>query len=85
MVRPFSGTNVGTNGTDDTNDFQIEIVPADGTNAAFNWRDYGRPRWQLSVKITPISNARERGMAAGIGPSRRFHNSAHVRCWSNRT
>jgi hypothetical protein len=29
-------------------DLQIQIVPADGTNAAFNWREYGKPRWRLS-------------------------------------
>jgi hypothetical protein len=29
-------------------DLQIQIVPADGTNAAFNWREYGKPRWLLS-------------------------------------
>jgi hypothetical protein len=34
MVRPFSGVSADTDGTDDTNDFQIEIVPADDTNAA---------------------------------------------------
>jgi hypothetical protein len=28
-------------------DFQIQIVPADGTNAAFNWRECGKPRWRL--------------------------------------
>jgi hypothetical protein len=33
--RPDRGRD-RTNGTDDTNDFQIEIVPADGTNAAAN-------------------------------------------------
>jgi hypothetical protein len=26
-------------------------LPAAGTNAAVNWRDYGRSRWQLSEKI----------------------------------
>ena len=33
MTRPFSGMNAST---DDTNDFEIEIAPADGTNAAAN-------------------------------------------------
>jgi hypothetical protein len=27
-----------------------ECLPADGTTAAVNWRDYGRSRWQLSNK-----------------------------------
>jgi hypothetical protein len=30
-------------------------LPADGTNAAVHWRDYGRPRWQLFDKITTIA------------------------------
>jgi hypothetical protein len=25
----------------------LKWSPADGTNAAVNWRDYGRSRWQL--------------------------------------
>jgi len=33
MARPFSAMNAGT---DDTNDLQIEIAPADGTDAAAN-------------------------------------------------
>jgi len=28
-----------------------EFSPVDGTNAAVNWRDYGRSRWQLSEKL----------------------------------
>jgi hypothetical protein len=34
MVRPFSGVNFDTDGTDDTNEFQIGIAPAEGTNVA---------------------------------------------------
>jgi hypothetical protein len=26
---------------------KVHILPADGTYAAANWRDYGKPRWQL--------------------------------------
>jgi hypothetical protein len=36
-------------------DLFSEYLPADGTNAAVNWRDYGRSRWQLSDKITTIA------------------------------
>jgi hypothetical protein len=36
MVRPFSGVNADTDGTDDTNDFHIKIVPADGTTLPAN-------------------------------------------------
>jgi len=28
-----------------------EYSPAAGTNAAVNWQDYGRSRWQLSYQI----------------------------------
>jgi hypothetical protein len=28
-----------------------EYPPAAGTSAAVNWRDYGRPRWQLPERI----------------------------------
>jgi hypothetical protein len=29
----------------------VIVSPADGTNAAVNWRDYGRSRWQLLDKL----------------------------------
>jgi hypothetical protein len=32
-----------------------EYLPADGTTAAFNWRDYGRSRWQLSDQDNPFA------------------------------
>jgi hypothetical protein len=38
-----------------------EYSPADGTDAAVNWRDYGRSRWQLSEKITTIGGVHGRG------------------------
>jgi hypothetical protein len=62
-----------------------ECSPAAGTNAAVNWRDYGRSRWQLSDKITTIAGIHVRGRStyfaereAGCGPSRRFLHLAHV-------
>ena len=58
-------------------DLFSEYLPADGTNAAVNWRDYGRSRWQLSDKITTIAGVHVRGRStyfaareAAIGPSR---------------
>jgi hypothetical protein len=62
MARPFSGVNAGT---DDTNDFQIEIVPADGTNAAANCGDFGISRWQFIYKMTPNSVRLIRAAMAG--------------------
>jgi hypothetical protein len=29
----------------------LQMVPADGTSAAVNWRGYGTPRWQLMDEI----------------------------------
>jgi hypothetical protein len=56
-------------------DLFSEYLPADGTNAAVNWRDYGRPRWQLSDQNTPIAGLPGRGRStnfaareAGSGP-----------------
>src|SRR3979490_1287887 len=37
------------------------MLAADSTNAAVNWRDYGRSRWQLSNKTTPIAGVHVRG------------------------
>jgi hypothetical protein len=45
----------------------LECSPADGTNAAVNWRDYGRSRWQLSEKITTIADAHVRGLSTFAG------------------
>jgi hypothetical protein len=42
-------------------DLQIQIVPADGTNAAFNWREYGKPRWRLSNENYTDLQVVERG------------------------
>jgi hypothetical protein len=36
-------------------------LPADGTNAAVNWRDYGGPRWQLSIKLHRLPGCAEEG------------------------
>src|SRR3977135_3877624 len=36
-------------------------LPADGTNAAVHWPDYGRSRWQLLDKIKKISGFPVRG------------------------
>jgi hypothetical protein len=38
-------------------------------NAAVNWRDYGRSRWQLSEKSTPNSDALGRGNSGEIPQS----------------
>jgi hypothetical protein len=46
-----------------------EYLPAAGTSAAVNWRDYGRSRWQLSEKSTPNSDASGRGDSEGF----RYH------------
>jgi hypothetical protein len=53
-----------------------DCSPADSTNAAVNWRDYGRSRWQLSHKITTIAGVHVRGRStyfatreAASGPS----------------
>jgi hypothetical protein len=40
---------------------RFQIVPADGTNAAFNWREYGKPRWQLSSENYTDLQVAERG------------------------
>ena len=52
-----------------------EYLPADGTNAAVNWQDYGTSRWQLWNKITTIAGVHVRGRSsyfaareAGYGP-----------------
>jgi hypothetical protein len=52
-----------------------ECSPADSTNAAVNWLDYGRSRWQISDKITTIAGVHVRGRSsyfaareAGSGP-----------------
>jgi hypothetical protein len=39
---------------------KLECSPAGGTNAAVNWRDSGRSRWQLSDKITTIAGVHVR-------------------------
>jgi hypothetical protein len=39
----------------------LGMLPAAGTHAAVNWRDYGRSRWQLSDKITTIAGVHVRG------------------------
>jgi hypothetical protein len=55
-----------------------EYLPADGTDAAVNWQDYGTSRWQLWNKITTIAGVHVRGRSshfhfaareAGSGPS----------------
>jgi hypothetical protein len=45
-----------------------ECAPADGANAAVDWRDYGGSRQQLSNKTTLIARARGRGFAVGSRP-----------------
>jgi hypothetical protein len=45
MVSPLSRVNACTDGTGDMNDFQIEIVPSDGTN-----------RCRYNVWLRPGSN-----------------------------
>jgi hypothetical protein len=36
MVGPFSRTNANTDGTDEINNFQVEILPGGSANAAAN-------------------------------------------------
>ena len=36
-----------------------EYLPAAGTNAAANWRDYGRPRGQLSYNYNDCRRSRK--------------------------
>jgi hypothetical protein len=61
-----------------------ECSPADGTNAAVNWRDYGRSRWQLSDKITTIAGVHVRGrstyFAAREAGSVQVFGRRHSRC-----
>jgi hypothetical protein len=43
-------------------EFNISVQkcsPADGTNAAVNWRDYGRPRWQLADETIAVPDVLE--------------------------
>jgi hypothetical protein len=40
-----------------------EYMPADGINAAVDWRDYGWPRWQLADEATTVPDVLE-----GPGP-----------------
>jgi hypothetical protein len=56
MIRPFSSANVGTNGTDDTNDFQIEIVPAGGPRNRMLAR-LPKPALVSSRKVLPSIGA----------------------------
>ena len=46
---------------------------------------YGDEISQLIAEHTPIFNVLGRGLMSPRGPSRRSHNSAQVRCRSNRT
>jgi hypothetical protein len=42
-------------------------LPADGINAAFNWRDYGWPRWQLADEVTAFPDVPEGAIVCGSG------------------
>jgi hypothetical protein len=51
----------------------VIVSPADGTNAAVNWRDYGRSRWQLSDDGTLLVLTSRCRRMAHHGPSRLPH------------
>jgi hypothetical protein len=57
--------------------------PADGFAAALATQRLRHVPLAALRNTTPIFGVLERGLAAGSGPSRPFHNSAHVRCWPN--
>jgi hypothetical protein len=42
--------------------------PADGTNAAVNWRDYGMSRWQLCTKRYRFCQAMEMAVGGWFWP-----------------
>jgi hypothetical protein len=44
------------------------FLPADGNNAAVNWRGYGMSRWQLDDKATSLGASCERGAMTGLWP-----------------
>jgi hypothetical protein len=57
MVSPLSGLNACTDGTGDTNDSQIEIVPSDSTKRChYNCR--ATARWQLNKATSPVLMSR---------------------------
>src|ERR1700730_15960752 len=47
-------------------DLFSEYLPADGTNAAVNWRDYGRSRWQLFDHATSLAVRLKPGVAPAV-------------------
>jgi hypothetical protein len=58
LVTRLTTTSMRRGKTD--RDLFSEYLPADGINAAVNWRGHGRSRWQLSDKTTTIAGVHVR-------------------------